>query len=85
VGALQLLCLGILGEYVGRMYTMMQGRPSYFVAYDSLNDTGEPFDAGEPAERSDAAGPAERIDAGEPGERNEPGAASGVGEQSRAD
>ena len=36
VGAVQLLCLGLLGEYVGRMYTQMQGRPSYFVAYDSL-------------------------------------------------
>jgi len=38
VGAIQLLCVGILGEYVGRMYTMMQGRPSYFVAYDSAAD-----------------------------------------------
>ena len=36
VAAVQLLCLGMLGEYVGRMYTMMQGRPTYFVAYDSL-------------------------------------------------
>jgi dolichol-phosphate mannosyltransferase len=36
VGAVQLLCVGLLGEYIGRMYTMMQGRPSYFVAYDSL-------------------------------------------------
>jgi dolichol-phosphate mannosyltransferase len=36
VGAVQLLCLGILGEYVGRIYTQLQGRPSYFVAYDSL-------------------------------------------------
>ena len=35
VGAVQLLCLGMLGEYVGRLYTQMQGRPSYFVAYDS--------------------------------------------------
>ncbi|WP_082043777.1 glycosyltransferase family 2 protein [Mobilicoccus massiliensis] len=35
VGAIQLLCLGLLGEYVGRMYTMMQGIPTYFVAYDS--------------------------------------------------
>ncbi|GAA4359014.1 glycosyltransferase family 2 protein [Angustibacter luteus] len=39
VGAVQLLCLGMLGEYVGRMYTQMQGRPSYFVAYDSLAAT----------------------------------------------
>ena len=35
--AVQLLCLGLLGEYVGRMYTMLQGRPSYFVAYDSAD------------------------------------------------
>ena len=35
VGAVQLLCLGLLGEYVGRLYTQMQGRPSYFVARDS--------------------------------------------------
>lgn len=38
VGAVQLLCLGLLGEYVGRLYTQMQGRPSYFVAHDSLED-----------------------------------------------
>lgn len=37
VGAVQLLCLGVLGEYVGRMYTMLQARPSYYVAYDSLD------------------------------------------------
>jgi glycosyltransferase involved in cell wall biosynthesis len=36
VGAVQLLCLGLLGEYVGRLYTQVQGRPSYFVAYDSM-------------------------------------------------
>ncbi|WP_392542501.1 glycosyltransferase family 2 protein [Oryzobacter telluris] len=35
VGAVQLLALGILGEYVGRTYTALQGRPSYFVAHDS--------------------------------------------------
>lgn len=40
VGAVQLLCLGMLGEYVGRMYTQMQGRPSYFVAYDSIEPQG---------------------------------------------
>ena len=38
VGAIQLLCLGVLGEYVGRLYTQMQGRPSYFVAHDSLDE-----------------------------------------------
>ncbi|KGN29958.1 glucosyl transferase [Knoellia sinensis KCTC 19936] len=39
VGAVQLLALGILGEYVGRMYAAMQARPTYFIAHDSL-DTG---------------------------------------------
>ncbi len=37
VGAVQLLALGILGEYVGRMYAMMQARPTFFVAHDSLD------------------------------------------------
>jgi polyisoprenyl-phosphate glycosyltransferase len=36
-GAVQLLCLGLLGEYVGRLYTQMQGRPAYFVATDSAD------------------------------------------------
>jgi glycosyltransferase involved in cell wall biosynthesis len=34
---LQLLCLGILGEYIGRTYTYLQNRPTYIVAYDSLS------------------------------------------------
>lgn len=38
VGAIQLLCLGVLGEYVGRIYATLQGRPTYHVAYDSLED-----------------------------------------------
>ena len=37
VGAVQLLALGILGEYVGRTYVALQARPSYFVAHDSLD------------------------------------------------
>ncbi|AKU19172.1 glycosyltransferase family 2 protein [Luteipulveratus mongoliensis] len=34
--AFQLLCLGILGEYVGRIYSTQQARPTYYVTYDSL-------------------------------------------------
>lgn len=41
--ALQLLCLGILGEYVGRIYSTQQARPTYYVAYDSLLGTTEPI------------------------------------------
>lgn len=40
VGAVQLLALGILGEYVGRMYAVMQARPAYFIAHDSLDREG---------------------------------------------
>jgi polyisoprenyl-phosphate glycosyltransferase len=49
VGAVQLFCLGLLGEYVGRLYTQLQGRPSYSIASDTFS---------EPAgERSPAATP----------------------------
>nr|WP_281372881.1 glycosyltransferase family 2 protein [Kineococcus aurantiacus] len=37
-GTLQLLCLGVLGEYVGRLYVQLQNRPTYLVAADSLED-----------------------------------------------
>jgi polyisoprenyl-phosphate glycosyltransferase len=62
VGAVQLLCLGVLGEYVGRMYSQMQGRPLYYVAYDSLDDassamgTDEHGDARQPPDRKVAFG-----------------------------
>lgn len=39
MGAVQLVCVGILGEYIGRMYAQMQGRPTYFIAFDSLAET----------------------------------------------
>jgi dolichol-phosphate mannosyltransferase len=50
VGAVQLLCVGILGEYVGRMYSHLQARPTYFVAYDSLTGPVTAADELAPAE-----------------------------------
>ncbi|MGN9914274.1 glycosyltransferase family 2 protein [Phytohabitans sp. LJ34] len=35
LGAVQLLCLGLLGEYVARIYTAVQGRPAYSVVADT--------------------------------------------------
>ncbi|MET8540427.1 glycosyltransferase family 2 protein [Kitasatospora sp. NPDC004799] len=35
LGAVQLVCMGLLGEYVGRIYSAAQARPAYFVGYDS--------------------------------------------------
>ncbi|MEU7874097.1 glycosyltransferase family 2 protein [Dactylosporangium sp. NPDC049140] len=52
LGAVQLLCLGLLGEYVGRIFAAMQGRPAFFIAYDSAEDAAaavadeEPVPAG---------------------------------------
>jgi dolichol-phosphate mannosyltransferase len=39
LGAVQLICLGLLGEYLGRLYASAQGRPAYFVGYDSAEDS----------------------------------------------
>ncbi len=60
VGAAQLLCLGVLGEYIGRIYTQLQARPTYFVAYDSADPpaTAGPAPAVLDAAASDTAGSA---------------------------
>lgn len=41
MGAVQLLALGLLGEYVGRMYSALQGRPTFYVAHDSADTPSE--------------------------------------------
>jgi glycosyltransferase involved in cell wall biosynthesis len=52
IGAIQLLCLGLLGEYVARLFQASQRRPQFLVGYDSLEDPGhQTFLApGEPAD-----------------------------------
>ncbi len=40
LGGLQLVCLGLLGEYVGRIHAAAQNRPAYFIARDSAFDDG---------------------------------------------
>jgi glycosyltransferase involved in cell wall biosynthesis len=40
IGAIQLLCLGLLGEYVARLFQSSQRRPQFLVGYDSLEDHG---------------------------------------------
>jgi glycosyltransferase involved in cell wall biosynthesis len=53
LGGAQLLSLGLLGEYLGRLYAAAQGRPTYFVGHDSAID---PTDYDKPAVLSSAAG-----------------------------
>ncbi|MFJ1707791.1 glycosyltransferase family 2 protein [Kitasatospora sp. NPDC088346] len=40
LGGVQLICVGLLGEYIGRIYTAVQRRPTYFVAHDSGYGSG---------------------------------------------
>ncbi|MFE9422177.1 glycosyltransferase family 2 protein [Kitasatospora sp. NPDC006697] len=35
IGGIQLICVGLLGEYIGRIYTAVQKRPTFFIGYDS--------------------------------------------------
>ncbi len=48
LGGAQLLSLGLLGEYLGRLYAAVQGRPTYFVSYDSAIDPEPVMLAGAP-------------------------------------
>ncbi|MFD7257003.1 glycosyltransferase family 2 protein [Streptomyces sp. NPDC059874] len=38
LGGVQLVCVGLLGEYIGRIYSAVQARPAYFVGYDSADE-----------------------------------------------
>lgn len=42
IGAVQLICLGLLGEYVSRIFTAIHRRPTYLIGYDSARDVGAP-------------------------------------------
>ncbi|MGD9560211.1 MAG: glycosyltransferase, partial [Oscillospiraceae bacterium] len=40
MGGVQLLCLGVLGEYIGKIYNESKGRPRYIVAEKTFEDGG---------------------------------------------
>jgi polyisoprenyl-phosphate glycosyltransferase len=41
LGGVQLMCLGLLGEYVGRIYAATQNRPQFLVGFDSGAEPAE--------------------------------------------
>jgi polyisoprenyl-phosphate glycosyltransferase len=45
LGAVQLICVGLVGEYIGRIYAALQGRPGYYIGYDSAAEEVSPTDA----------------------------------------
>jgi dolichol-phosphate mannosyltransferase len=51
LAAVQLICLGLLGEYVSRIYATVQNRPTFHVGFDSVQDE-QPIEI--PAQRSPA-------------------------------
>ncbi|MEV4555549.1 glycosyltransferase family 2 protein [Kitasatospora sp. NPDC049285] len=50
LSALQLICLGLLGAYVARIFAAVQNRPVYHVGFDSAEKSPRP--AGLPARRA---------------------------------
>jgi dolichol-phosphate mannosyltransferase len=57
IGAVQLICLGLLGEYVARIFTTVQARPPFSIGYDSEEQDRRDaltFDGREPAAKPPA-------------------------------
>jgi glycosyltransferase involved in cell wall biosynthesis len=63
LGGIQLICVGMLGEYIGRIYAAIQGRPAYLVAFDTEQQEPAGFTAAGPLPGDQPAGgkdPADR-------------------------
>src|SRR3954469_23020130 len=60
LGGIQLICLGLLGEYIGRIYAATQNRPQFLVGFDTGTEPAADADAA--AGWADAAHPAEPVE-----------------------
>jgi len=41
MGGIQLLCLGVIGEYIGKIYMETKARPRYIIGETTFEETGE--------------------------------------------
>lgn len=48
LGGVQLLMIGIMGEYIGKILSELKARPIYFVAEHSVKQAGSEPSAGDP-------------------------------------
>jgi hypothetical protein len=39
LGGIQLFCVGIVGEYIGKIYSEVKQRPRYIIEKDTLNSS----------------------------------------------
>nr|AIA14626.1 Glycosyl transferase family 2 [uncultured bacterium] len=51
LGGVQLICLGLLGEYIGRIYAATQNRPPFLIAVDTDARKEEPAEFASPSVR----------------------------------
>jgi dolichol-phosphate mannosyltransferase len=51
LGGIQLICLGLLGEYIGRIYAATQNRPQFLIAFDTDTEATSPVEEVEYASR----------------------------------
>jgi glycosyltransferase involved in cell wall biosynthesis len=54
IGGVQLLMIGVMGEYIGKVLSELKGRPVYFVAEHSVKRTQDEAGAAEDASRNAA-------------------------------